>query len=138
MDREIYTPQIENAPPMPELRTLYAKLGEDKIRLLVDTFYNIILTSSISEMFTQDQDEAKLNQADFLIQVLGGPSYYSDRKGHPRMRMRHFVFVIKEESRLVWFNCYKEAIDKVGIPEKEKEILESYLNTFSKWMVNSL
>jgi hemoglobin len=138
MDREIYTPQIENAPPTPELRTLYLRLGEDKIRKLVDTFYNLIQISSISEMFTQNPEDAKLNQADFLIQVLGGPSYYSDRKGHPRMRMRHFAFEIKEESRLVWFNCYKEAIGKVGIPEKEKEILESYLDTFSKWMVNSI
>ncbi len=138
MEREIYTPQIENAPPTPELRTLYSKLGEEKIRILVDTFYNLILKSSISEMFTQDQDEAKLNQADFLIQVLGGPTYYSDRKGHPRMRMRHFAFIITEESRLVWLNCYKEAIEKIEIPEKEREILESYLDTFSKWMVNSL
>ena len=43
MEREIYTPQIENAPPTPELRTLYSKLGEEKIRILVDTFYNLIL-----------------------------------------------------------------------------------------------
>jgi len=138
MEREIYTPKLEQVPAMPELRTLYAKLGEDLIRSLVDQFYDLIPHSSIANMFPADLSNAKKDQADFLIQVLGGPSYYSERRGHPRMRMRHFPFVITEESRQVWYKCYEQAINTKSIPEPEKGILLSYLESFSKWMVNSL
>jgi hemoglobin len=137
MEREIYTPKLENVPPMPELRTLYRKLGEDKLRELVDVFYDLIAESEIAYMFPGEFTSAKQDQADFLIQVLGGPSFYTDRKGPARMRMRHFKFVITEESRLVWLHCYRQALEKVGIPEEEKQILDDYLDSFSKWMVNA-
>ncbi|MCC5815028.1 MAG: bacitracin resistance protein BacA [Leptospira sp.] len=137
MEREIYTPKLENVPPMPELRTLYRKLGEEKLRELVDVFYDLIAKSEILGMFPGDFDSAKQDQADFLIQVLGGPSYYTDRKGPARMRMRHFQFVITEESRLVWLGCYRQALDMVKIPDEERQILDDYLDSFSKWMVNA-
>jgi hemoglobin len=138
MEREIYTPKLEQVPAMPELRTLFTKLGEERIRSLVNYFYDLIPKSSIANMFPDDLTNAKQDQADFLIQVLGGPSYYSDRKGHPRMRMRHFPFIITEESRQAWYDCYVKAIHENDIPEPEKSILISYLETFSRWMVNSL
>lgn len=137
MEREIYTPKLEHIPPIPELRTLYAKLGEDKLRELVDVFYDKIKQSSISSMFPENMESAKKDQADFLIQVLGGPNYYTDRKGPARMRMRHFRFVITEEDRLVWLSCYREAIQEVNIPQEEAKILDTYLDLFSKWMVNA-
>lgn len=137
MEREIYTPKLENVPPMPELRTLYRKLGEEKLRELVDVFYDLIADSEIKPMFPADFTTAKQDQADFLVQVLGGPSLYTDRKGPARMRMRHFKFVITEESRLVWLGCYRKAMDMVSIPEEEKSILDDYFDNFSKWMVNA-
>lgn len=137
MDREIYTPKLENVPPMPELRTLYSKLGEDKLRELVDVFYDFVAESEIAFMFPDDFSSAKQDQADFLIQVLGGPSYYTERKGPARMRMRHFAFEITEESRLVWLDCYRRALDETEIPEAEKKILDDYLDHSSKWMVNA-
>ncbi|WCL49438.1 globin domain-containing protein [Leptospira sp. GIMC2001] len=136
-EREIYTPKLEEVPPMPELRTLWQRLGEEKIRELVSCFYDIIQNSSIAPMFPGNWDQAKKDQADFMIQVLGGPSFYSDRKGHPRMRMRHFAFEINEASRLVWLNSYRRAMEDTNIPSEEKKILDSYLDNFSKWMINS-
>jgi hemoglobin len=136
-DREIFTPKLEQVPPMPELRSLYVKMGEEKIRSLVDRFYDLIAQSEIQDMFPKDLHQAKKDQADFMIQVLGGPSYYTDRKGHPRMRMRHFPFYITESKRQVWVNCYKEAIQKEGLESKVAETLINYLESFSRWMVNA-
>lgn len=137
MEREIYTPRLQEMPPMPGLRTLYEKLGEAKIRELVDVFYNNVKASELTRMFPDEMEGPKRDQADFLIQVLGGPSLYTERKGPARMRMRHFPFEIAEKHRLIWLDCYRRAIQTVGIPEEERIILDAYLDGFSQWMVNA-
>jgi hemoglobin len=137
MEREIYMPRLKDVPSMPELRTLYSRLGEENLRQLVDKFYDRVADSEISFMFPKQFDTAKKDQADFLIQALGGPDLYTERKGPARMRTRHFPFVITEKFRLVWLGCYRQAMEELGIPDFEKSILDLYLDHFSKWMVNA-
>ena len=38
----------------------------------------------------------------FLIQYWGGPTTYSDQRGHPRLRLRHLPFHIGREERDRW------------------------------------
>lgn len=135
-EREIYTPMEGPPGPQPGLDQLFKEWGEDAMRDLVSRFYDRILKSEIAHMFPTEMSLAKQKQADFIIQVTGGPSYYLDHWGPARMRMRHFAFEIDENARMEWLRCYLEAIDESNFSEKSKQIFKQFLNQFSKWMIN--
>ncbi|TGK01362.1 bacitracin resistance protein BacA [Leptospira langatensis] len=131
-----YVPPVGPPASNPKLHTLFAILGEAKIRELVSLFYAKIPSSDIAFMFPQDLEESIVKSADFLIQVLGGPSYYVQKYGPPRMRARHLPFPIDEKARRTWLSCYRKAIKEWDAGEEEKEILWKFLEDFSAWMVN--
>ncbi|MBL0953214.1 MAG: bacitracin resistance protein BacA [Leptospira sp.] len=133
---DIYTPPGGPPPTNPNVKHLFEKWGETNIRQLVSDFYDLIRTSEIRWMFKGDWDLAKEKQSDFLIQVLGGPSYYIEKWGPARMRMRHFVFPISEKERTTWFQCYDEALQKFDFDHDDKIDFLYFLDGFSGWMVN--
>ena len=49
----------------------------------------------------------------FLIQYWGGPTTYSDERGHPRLRMRHLPFHIGREERDHWLRHMTAAVEAV-------------------------
>ena len=137
MEREIYVPPT--GPPQGPIipKGTFQKLGETKFRELLDLFYENILSSEIRDMFPEGNlKESAEKSADFLIQVSGGPPYYSQKYGPPRMRMRHFPFEIDEKARRVWLSCYKKALNDSGIEDPEKSYIWDFLVSFSAWMVN--
>ena len=137
MEREIYVPQ--GGPPQgpPPSKEIFNKLGENKIRELVKLFYDEIETSSIRSMFPESLEESIPKSADFMVQILGGPPYYVQKYGPPRMRMRHIPFIIDEKARRAWLGCYKKALEKSNIPEPENKMIWDFLVDFSSWMVNT-
>ncbi len=137
MEREIYVPQ--GGPPQgpPPSKEIFIKLGENKIRELVKLFYDEIETSSIRSMFPESLEESIPKSADFMVQILGGPPYYVQKYGPPRMRMRHIPFIIDEKARRAWLGCYKKALEKSNIPEPENKMIWDFLVDFSSWMVNT-
>ncbi|MGJ4745378.1 bacitracin resistance protein BacA [Leptospira sp. SA-E8] len=136
MSATFYTPPGGPPPPSPRLRELFAKIGEDPIRELVSVFYDQIAISEIRWMFPEDLEESKVKSADFMVQVLGGPPYYVQKYGPPKMRARHLPFPIDEKARRVWLSCYRKAIKDWEADEESKEILWQFLQDFSSWMVN--
>ncbi len=136
-ERDIYTPEMGPPGPLPGLDTIFNQWGEIAIRDLVSRFYDRIPHSEIRSMFPDDLGIAKQKQADFIIQVTGGPSYYLNNWGPARMRMRHFPFLIDEKARLEWLRCYKESLDESNFSTSSKEIFFKFLDGFSKWMVNA-
>src|SRR6478752_282012 len=47
----------------------------------------------------------------FLAQYWGGPSTYNDERGHPRLRMRHFPFLIGPVERDRWLLHMRAAVE---------------------------
>ncbi len=47
----------------------------------------------------------------FLVQYWGGPTTYSDERGHPRLRMRHLPFHVGPDERDRWLHHMAEAVD---------------------------
>ena len=94
-------------------------------------------------MFPQDDEdfeEAKVNAADFMIQISGGADYFNQHRGQPRMVGRHAPFRIDEESRKVWLDLYRGLLNNLQDEGANPEYIESfwnYLEVFSKWMVNT-
>ena len=50
----------------------------------------------------EDLAAAERHLALFLGQYWGGPTTYSDERGHPRLRMRHMPFAVGEPERDAW------------------------------------
>ena len=72
----------------------------------------------------------------FLEQYWGGPSTYSDERGHPRLRMRHGGFHIDGAARDAWISCMRDAIDGMEIDPSIKGELWKYLESAAIHLVN--
>src|SRR6266540_1493802 len=72
----------------------------------------------------------------FLIQYWGGPNTYSQRRGHPRLRMRHARFVIGQAERDAWLRHMTEAVDSLELPEPLHGMLLDYLTSASQALIN--
>jgi len=121
--------------PPPDTRILQS-LGEDGIRKLLSLHYQNLQIASIRDMFPNNMEDAAQRSADFFIQILGGPPYYSQKNGAPRMRQRHLNFPITEKAKEVWLECFKKAMDDLPFTPEYRQNFEEFLESFSAWMVN--
>lgn len=95
--------------------TLYEALdGEAGIRALVNRFY--ILMDELPETYTvrRIHPESLKGSEESLFEYLsgwfGGPSLYIQKKGHPRLRMRHSPYAVGRVERDEWMLCMTQAL----------------------------
>lgn len=120
-----------------QTRTLYEILGEKVIMNLVNEFYSRIYAHPIlSPLFQNDIEEVKDKQFRFLCQFLGGPQFYTEKYGHPRMRMRHLPHAIDDNAKSEWLKCMKEAIATLGLEPDLAEALYNCFPAVAQHMVN--
>ncbi len=105
---------------------LYDELGESFFIDLVDAFYGEVVADPILRpMYPDDLSESRRHLQLFLIQYWGGPTTYSDERGHPRLRMRHVPFTIDDEARDAWLRAMRAAIRTLAdslSPEQAREL----------------
>jgi hemoglobin len=117
--------------------TLFDRLGEETIRLLVDRFYALVFAhEQIAHLFKTDKEVIKEKQRLFLTQFLGGPPLYSQQFGHPQLRARHLPHVIGEEDAVAWLSCMSAAITSLPIDESLKDELFKRFIPTAMFMVN--
>ncbi|MFP5359606.1 MAG: globin [Actinomycetes bacterium] len=73
----------------------------------------------------------------FLEQYWGGPTTYSDRRGHPRLRMRHQPFRVNPDARDRWIAHMREAVARQNLAPLHAVTLMDYLERAAHSMVNS-
>ncbi|MEM7181935.1 MAG: truncated hemoglobin family protein [Spirochaetota bacterium] len=110
---------------------LYERLGEDVFWKLSTEFYERVFNDEekwFRNIFKgRDQKEATQNQVEFFMQRLGGPPYFSQRKGHPALIQRHMGFNMNEKAAKRWLHHMQEAIDTVEeIDSDSKERMMKY------------
>jgi hemoglobin len=139
-DREIYVPP-GGPGPIPSLSPeIYNAMGREGVFQMLSAVYRELETSSIRPLFGEDMQKASQRSAAFYVQLLGGPPLYNTQYGNPMMRRRHFPFVIDEAARKVWIGCFFKALenaDDYGFPPEHLETFKSWLEGFSRWMVNT-
>lgn len=99
--------------------TLYEAVGGvDYFFALVGAFYDGVADDPILRpLYPEDLDDSIRHTALFLAQYWGGPTTYSDERGHPRLRMRHFPFAIGEPERDAWVRHMLAALEATPLPE---------------------
>ena len=115
--------------------------GEEKVHALVERFYDLMdLEPGYKELRAAHGTElarARQNLFTYLCGWLGGPQHYTDRFGHPRLRMRHMPFKIGIAERDQWLACMDQAMGETGVPEDLRARLrESFFQT-ADWMRNT-
>ena len=73
----------------------------------------------------------------FLMQYWGGPSTYSERRGHPRLRMRHAPFAVDRAAHDAWLRHMRAAVDDLGLSEERERTLWNYLTYAAASMINT-
>ncbi len=117
--------------------TLFERLGEENLRLLVDRFYDLVFShEQISHLFKTDKELIKEKQRLFLTQFLGGPPLYSERYGHPQLRARHMPHPIHEDDAVAWLSCMSAAVTSLPIEESVKDELFKRFVPTAMFMVN--
>ena len=74
----------------------------------------------------------------FIEQYWGGPTTYSDQRGHPRLRMRHAPFAVTPAQRDRWLTHMRDAIDSLELTAEQDAELWSYMERSAHFMVNTL
>jgi len=117
---------------------IYAIIGEEGFRRLVASFYaQIPHDPVIGPMYPKDDlVGAEQRMRDFLIQRFGGPTRYSQERGHPRLRMRHAPFAIDVNARNSWAGMMDRALDEAAFPANVDQVLRKFMRDTATFMVN--
>jgi hemoglobin len=119
--------------------TLYEYVGGTPFfERLVDAFYaGVEHDDMLRSMYPDDLTESKAHLAGFLVQYWGGPTHYSDARGHPRLRMRHAPFVIDERARDAWLAHMTAAVAASGADDVATRALLAYFASAADAMINA-
>jgi hemoglobin len=114
--------------------------GEAIVRALVDRFYDLMdLEPAYQELRAvhgPDLSSARDKLFWFLSGWLGGPQEYTERFGHPRLRMRHMPFAIGILERDQWLACMQQAMQETGLDPVLRDRLEKSFFQTADWMRN--
>jgi len=96
---------------------------------LVDRFYDGVASDpELLSLYPEPHDlrPARRRLALFLAEYWGGPPTYTEERGHPRLRMRHFPFAIGTAERDRWLEHMRAAVAQLGPPEEVARPLLEY------------
>ena len=116
--------------------------GEDGVRRLVETFYDIVefepagRALHVLHLRGHGVAHSRVEQLNFLSGFLGGPRLYAQRWGHSNVREMHEHVEINAEAKDAWLQCMAMAIDRVGLPGDVKARLMTPFTRVATMLVN--
>ncbi|KYH45513.1 globin [Branchiibius sp. NY16-3462-2] len=121
--------------------TFYDQVGgAETFRKLVTAFYEGVRSDEPLRALYPEEDlepaERRLRM--FLEQYWGGPTTYSQERGHPRLRMRHMPFAVTPDMRDRWLLHMMSAVDSLELDPTHDLILRDYLTRAAYSLVNTL
>lgn len=123
--------------------TVYDAVGGQPFFVdLVDGFYvGVAHDLILRPLYPEDLGDSRRHLAGFLAQYWGGPTTYSEERGHPRLRMRHAPFAIGEAERDAWLLHMLGSLDAVAAsgtaPTEAVARIRAYLIEVADFLVNA-
>jgi len=121
--------------------TVYAAVGGMQFfERLVDAFYEGVEGDEVLAPLYPDAPDfsgARRRLRLFLAQYWGGPGIYSQERGHPRLRMRHFPFPVGPLQRDRWLLHMTHAVETVTTDGPVRRALMDYFTMAAEQMVNT-
>lgn len=131
------TAQRTNAPA--EQTSFYDQVGgEPTFRKLAFEFYQQVdADPDFKAMYPEvDLGPAEERLRLFLIQYWGGPTDYSQLRGHPRLRARHMPFHIDAQARDTWLTFMRNAMDTLELSPLHDDTMWDYFQRAARAMQN--
>ncbi len=124
---------------------LYGLIGEEGFARLVESFYRRVEQDDvIGPMYRRSLEESGESMADaagrlreFLVQRFGGPTRYSQARGHPRLRMRHAPFQIDQVAAGRWVTLMDAALEESEIRGEPAALLRRFFAEAAEFLINS-
>lgn len=123
---------------MIEEHEIYTQIGEDGFARLAHLFYAQVPGDDVlGPMYHgRDLDGAEARLRDFLIGRFGGPQRYIERRGHPRLRMRHAPFAVDRTARDRWMALITRALDQAALPPESDRVLRQFFEETTTFLIN--
>ncbi len=125
---------------MSEAQTFYEAIGghETFVRLVAEFYRGVADDPPLRAIYPEsDLGPAEERLRMFLEQYWGGPPTYSQRRGHPRLRMRHVPYAVTPEQRDRWLKHMLAAVASLGLDEAAEATLVDYLVRAAYMLVNA-
>ena len=127
-------------PDSPPTATFYDAIGgAETFARLVHRFYEGVATDpELRPMYPEDDlagAEERLRM--FLEQYWGGPRTYTERRGHPRLRLRHVPYAVTPRARDRWLHHMRVALDELELPAAADKRFWDYLVSSAHSLVNT-
>ncbi|MDO8144467.1 globin [Isoptericola sp. 178] len=113
--------------------------GHETFVRLVDVFYEGVATDEVLRPMYPEEDlgPAKERLTMFLEQYWGGPTTYSQQRGHPRLRMRHAPFKVNPDARDRWLAHMRTAVESLDLAPALESQLWDYLERAAFSLINT-
>ena len=121
------------------MTTFYDEIGGyPTIQKIVATFYAGVAADPVLREVYPEEDLGPAEERFrlFLVQYWGGPTTYSDTRGHPRLRMRHAPFAVTSAARDRWLRLMNTALDEARFPPAADAVLRGFFDAVSTMMIN--
>jgi len=113
--------------------------GHETFAKLVHEFYRgVAQDEALRALYPEDDlgpAEERLRM--FFEQYWGGPTTYSEQRGHPRLRMRHAPFTVTPDMRDRWLLHMMTAVDTLELAPEHDDLLRDYLTRAAYSLVNA-
>ena len=113
--------------------------GRPTFEKLVRRFYEgVAADEPLRALYPEEDLEGAIQRlTGFLEQYWGGPTTYSEERGHPRLRIRHQPFAITPDMRDRWLRHMRDALDTLELSPLHESMLWDYLERAAHAMVNT-
>jgi hemoglobin len=114
--------------------------GMATIKAIVDRFYEGVAADEVLRPLYPEEDlgPAAERFTLFLAQYWGGPTTYSENRGHPRLRMRHAPFAVTPTAKEHWLRHFRDGLDSVDLTPEQDAQFWDYATHAAQFMVNTL
>jgi hemoglobin len=121
--------------------TLYEAIGgEPVVRALTTRFYELMDTlpeaARCRAVHPPTLEGSREKLYEYLTGYLGGPPLYTEKRGHPRLRSRHFDAAIGPAERDEWLLCFRRAMEDTIANEKLQAIIWDPVERLAHHMQN--
>jgi len=105
---------------------------------LVERFYaRVAKDIMLRPLYPDDLKPPADHLALFLAQYWGGPTTYSEGRGHPRLRMRHAPFAIGQRERDHWMTAMLAALDEAQLDPELHQRFVDYFTMAADHLINA-
>ena len=123
-----------------DTQSFYALIGgRPTFERLVARFYQGVASDPVLRALYPEEDLGPAEERFrlFLDQYWGGPTTYSEQRGHPRLRMRHAPFAVTPEAKDHWLTHFRAALDEAGLTPEQDAQFWDYVTHAAQFMVNT-